>query len=107
MAMAARGDDCCAEMTVGGRGWRWLGVGMTCHSGENRVRSVRPNGELPLRGSLQFGQVCNLPLPSARPLRVAKGRGNGVVCFSLDSRVRGNDGWFLSLELEYYQTAMV
>ena len=40
-------------------------------------------------------------------LSKAKGRGNGVGCFSLDFRVRGNDSWFLSLELEYYRKAMV
>ena len=41
------------------------------------------------------------PAPTFRAsLSKAKGRGNGVVCFSLDSRVRGNDGWLIWLELE-------
>ena len=32
-----------------------------------------------------------------RPLRSAKGRFGGVLCFSLGSRVRGNDGWLAGM----------
>ena len=52
---------------------------------------------------LLAGMVCTGAIaavvfghPPARcarvPLRGAKGGSNGVLCFSLDSRVRGNDG---------------
>ena len=32
-----------------------------------------------------------------RPLRSAKGRFGGVLCFFLGSRVRGNDGWLAGM----------
>ena len=42
-----------------------------------------------------LGTAVNFGHPPARcarvPLRFAKGEGDGVLCFSLGSRVRGND----------------
>ena len=39
------------------------------------------------------GILCEIRFALSRPLALCEGDGNGVLCFALDSRVRGNDVW--------------
>ncbi len=41
-------------------------------------------------------------LRSASPSR-GEGEGGGVLCFSLVSRVRGNDGWLAGMTVDWWE----
>ena len=97
-------------MTVAGRGCHWLRGVTTAGRGDDCWAEIWDLvtcvvGTALLGGSFLARVVAIWaglkPAPTFRAsLSKAKGRGNGVVCFSLDSRVRGDDGRLISLELE-------